>query len=120
MKLDHINIRTSDPEGVKDTFIRLLGLEVGDRPPFSFPGYWLWGNGHPIVHLTVEEGEPGPNTGALNHVAFWGEDYDGLVARLTQDGISYEDRVVPGSGVRQVFFRIHHHIMIEVGFDPAS
>ena len=52
MKLDHINIRTNDLEGVKDTLVRLLELEVGDRPPFSFSGYWLWGSGHPGVHLT--------------------------------------------------------------------
>jgi catechol 2,3-dioxygenase-like lactoylglutathione lyase family enzyme len=119
MKLDHINIRTSDLEGVKDTLVRLLELEVGDRPPFSFPGYWLWGDGHPVVHLTVNSGDPKASTGALDHVAFRGDDYNGLISRLDHDEIVYDVRVVPGSGVRQVFFRIHHQIMIEVGFDAV-
>ena len=119
MKLDHISIRTNDLEGVKDILVRLLELEVGDRPPFSFPGYWLWGEGHPVVHLIGDEGEPDRNTGALDHVAFRGTDYDGLVGRLKEGSIEYEDSVLPGSGVRQVFFRIHHNIMIEVAFDPA-
>jgi catechol 2,3-dioxygenase-like lactoylglutathione lyase family enzyme len=118
MKLDHINIRTNDLEGVKDTLVRLLKLEVGDRPPFSFTGYWLWGNGHPVVHLTEDEDDPGISTGALNHVAFRGNDHAGLTSRLQKEGISFDNRVVPGSGARQVFFKIHHNIMIEVGFDP--
>ena len=118
MKLDHINIRTNDLEGVKDTLVRLLELEVGDRPPFSFTGYWLWGNGHPVVHLTEDEDDPGISTGALNHVAFRGNDHAGLTSRLQKEGISFDNRVVPGSGARQVFFKIHHNIMIEVGFDP--
>jgi catechol 2,3-dioxygenase-like lactoylglutathione lyase family enzyme len=119
MKLDHINIRTSDLEGVKDTLVRLLELEVGDRPAFSFPGYWLWGHGHPVVHLTVAENEPATPTGAIDHVAFRGEDFDGLISRLKAEDIDHQIRVVPGSGVRQVFFRVQHHIQIEVGFNPA-
>ena len=118
MKLDHINIRTNDLEGVKDTLVRLLELEVGDRPPFSFSGYWLWGSGHPVVHLTEDEDDPGTSTGALNHVAFRGNDYARLTNRLEKDGISFDNRVVPGSGARQVFFKIHHNVLIEVGFDP--
>lgn len=120
MKLDHININTDDLEGVKDALVRLLRLEVGDRPPFKFPGYWLYGAGHPIVHLTQRDSDPGDSTGALDHVAFKGDDFDGLVSRLEKDGIEFDPRVVPDSGIRQVFFNINHGIMVEVDFDPAN
>ena len=120
MKLDHINIRTDDPEGVKDALVRILRLDVGDRPPLKSQGYWLYGEGYHIVHLTKRDSNPGNSTGALDHVAFKDDDFDGLISRLAQDGIEYDLRVIPVSGVRQVFFKINHDIMVEVDFDPAS
>ena len=120
MKLDHINIRTDDPEGVKDALVRILRLDVGDRPPLKSQGYWLYGEGYHIVHLTKRASNPGNSTGALDHVAFKDNDFDGLISRLAQDGIEYDLRVIPVSGVRQVFFKINHDIMIEVDFDPAN
>ncbi|MGI9372455.1 MAG: VOC family protein [Hyphomicrobiales bacterium] len=119
VSLDHINIRTNDLEGVKDKLVDVLGLEIGARPPFPFPGYWLYGAGKPIIHLTTCDDSPGNETGALDHVAFRGSDYDGLVARLTESGTTFDAKTVPGTGARQIFFEINHNIMIEVGFDPA-
>jgi catechol 2,3-dioxygenase-like lactoylglutathione lyase family enzyme len=120
MKLDHINIHTDNLEGVKDALVRLLCLEVGYRPQFKNPGYWLYGEDYPIIHVTEMNSSPGETTGALNHVAFRDDDYDGLVSRLDQDEIECDSRVVPASGVRQIFFKINHDVMIEVDFDPVG
>ena len=119
IKLDHINIRTDNPEAVKDTFERLLGLEVGYRPPFPSKGTWLYGSGYPILHVSERDYVPGDDTGGLDHIAFKDDDYDGLIERLEADGIDYTDRVVPDTGVRQVFFKVNHEIKVEVDFDPA-
>ncbi len=120
MRLDHINIRTNDLETVKDDLVSILKLEVGDRPPFPFPGYWLYNEGHPVVHLTVTDTDPGTDTGALDHVAFHDEDFEGLTGRLKDNDIDYDLRIVPGSGVRQIFFKSSHDVMIEVDFAPES
>ena len=120
MKLDHFNIRTDNLDGVRDILVRLLQLEEGTRPPFPFPGYWLYGEGRPIIHLTERETDPGNTTGALDHVALKDEDYDGLITRLENDDVKYSARVVPGSGMRQVFFKINHDVMIEVDFEPVN
>ena len=117
--LDHINIRTDNPEAVRDTFERLLGLEVGYRPPFSSKGIWLYGSGYPILHVSGRDYVPGDDTGGLDHIAFKDDDYYGLIERLKAEGIDYEDRVVPDTGVRQVFFKVNHEIKVEVDFDPA-
>lgn len=119
MELDHINIRTNELETVKDALLDLLGLEAGPRPDFPFPGYWLYGNGRAIVHLTVRQDDPGLGTAALDHVAFKDDDLDGLIARLGNQDIEYDLRVVPGSGVRQVFFKITHDVKLEVDFPAA-
>ena len=117
--LDHINIRTDNPEAVRDTLERLLGLEAGYRPPFATKGIWLYGSGYPIVHVSKCNYVPGQDTGGLDHIAFKDDDYDGLIGRLEADDIDYTDRVVPDTGVRQVFFKINDEIKVEVDFDPA-
>ncbi len=118
--LDHINIRTNDLEAVSETLVRTLGLEAGHRPPFKTEGIWLYGNGYPIVHLSKRDFVPGDDTGAVDHIAFKDDDFDGLTARLEAEGIDFDLRVVPASGVRQVFFKVNHDVKIEVGFDPAA
>jgi catechol 2,3-dioxygenase-like lactoylglutathione lyase family enzyme len=120
VKLDHINIRTDDLDGVKDSLIRLLCLEVGRRPPSSIPGYWLYGAGYPIVHLTERNSDPGNSTGALDHIAFKDNDFDALIVRLEEGGIEYDSKTNRGTGVRQVFFKINHDIRVEVDFDPTN
>ena len=120
LTLDHINIRTNDIQKVRRTLVRLLHLEEGYRPPFSTEGIWLYSNGSPIVHLSKREQVPGNDTGGLDHIAFKDDDYEGLKTRLDSEGVNYTDRVVPQTGVRQVFFKINHEIKIEVDFDPTT
>ena len=116
--LDHINIRTGDISAVKETLVRLLLLKEGFRPPFPTEGVWLYGGGGPIVHLSKGENKDGDDTGALDHIAFKDDDYEGLKARLEREQIDYIERIVPETGVRQVFFTVNHQIKIEVDFDP--
>lgn len=33
----------------------VLGLRVGDRPPFPFPGYWLYAGSSAWVHVAPAE-----------------------------------------------------------------
>ena len=51
MNLDHVTLRTADLEGTRSFLERVLDLKPGYRPAFSFPGYWLYAGGEPIVHL---------------------------------------------------------------------
>lgn len=119
MNLDHINIRTNDIDAVKDELVFLLKLEVGERPPLKSEGYWLYGNGAPIVHLNSIIDDPGSVAGAIDHVAFKDDDLEGLIERLDQRNLLYKHSKVPGSGVHQVFFNISHDVTIEVDFDPT-
>ncbi len=50
-RLDHVLVLTEDIEGTRDFYRDALGLEVGDRPPLEFPGYWLYADGVPCVHV---------------------------------------------------------------------
>ena len=49
--LQHYTIEPQDLERTKDFYVDVLGLEIGDRPPLDFPGYWLYSGGQATVHL---------------------------------------------------------------------
>lgn len=128
MRLDHFTIRTTDLDATRDFFTDVIGLTVGDRPPFPFPGHWLYGDGRAIVHLVGVEpsrsyvrghggsDDVGADTGAVDHLAFCGEDYTNTLARLTGHGCDYSERTVPGRGSRQIFVRGPHGLIVELVF----
>ncbi|HEV7284395.1 MAG TPA: VOC family protein, partial [Kaistia sp.] len=102
----------------------VLGLEAGERPPFPFPGLWLYaGDGTPVVHL-VGTGAPAPGTGsgtgALDHVAFTARDLDATRRRLAEKGVPFSERTVPLLGMIQVFVNDPHGIRIELNFDESE
>lgn len=118
MQLDHFNLAPQDLEGMKDFLCRVLGLEVGDRPNFNFPGYWLYGGGNPIIHLNSRMHANEPTTGVIDHLAFLGDDHDAMVETLEREGLSYKTNLIEDTGVRQLFFYGPEGVKIEVAFRP--
>jgi hypothetical protein len=53
MRIDQFNISApmSLLDSVRGFYCFALQLEDGARPDFERPGYWLYGDGKPIVHL---------------------------------------------------------------------
>ena len=41
-KLDHVNIHTANVDRMVEWYDRVLGMKAGNRPPFPFPGAWLY------------------------------------------------------------------------------
>jgi catechol 2,3-dioxygenase-like lactoylglutathione lyase family enzyme len=39
--MNHFTILTDDLDATVDFYTDLLGLQVGPRPPFNFPGAWM-------------------------------------------------------------------------------
>ena len=50
-KLDHYAIRTAKLEETRRFYVEAIGLNEGRRPPFDFPGAWLYQDGVAMVHL---------------------------------------------------------------------
>ncbi|RDJ21869.1 glyoxalase [Bosea caraganae] len=117
MKLDHVTLRTADLEGTRQFMEALLDLEVGERPAFPFPGYWLYRDGEPIVHLIPGGGQPlGSAAEAIDHVGFRLEDYDGFRAKLDRLAIGYATMELPELGERRLFVRTPGGILLELVF----
>ena len=114
----HINTRSLDVERTRDFYVRVLGLRVGDRPPFESTGYWLYLGDQPIVHLVQRK--PGESahdgSGNLDHVAFTGVDADATRAALKAEGIPFREAIVPRDGTLQIFVLDPDGIKLELNF----
>ena len=113
--LDHVNIETSELEETIHFYEDVLGFENGDRPPFDFPGAWLYAGGHPVIHLVETDSKPGP-TGAIDHVAWIAVGYDEMKERLEQKSVSFKLMDVPSSPVRQIFIHDPNGVRLELNF----
>jgi len=56
LALNHFSIRTLDMEATRSFYEGVLGLTVGPRPAFPFPGLWMYRGDHgdvanAVVHI---------------------------------------------------------------------
>jgi catechol 2,3-dioxygenase-like lactoylglutathione lyase family enzyme len=114
MELDHINLKTDRLDETIAFYRDLIGLEVGYRPNFAFPGAWLYHAGRPIVHLKSPGGRPGDEDDAVDHVAFRAPDLSPILARLADAGIPHVARKLPDNSARQVFFADPNGVKVEI------
>lgn len=123
MQIDHVTLRTADLEGTRQFLQDLLGLTVGYRPEFGFPGYWLYQGNEPIVHLIPGGGSPiSRDSEAIDHVGLRLEGYLPFRKRLDEKAIAYSTMDLPKLGERRLFVRTPGSILIELVFrdDPNS
>jgi catechol 2,3-dioxygenase-like lactoylglutathione lyase family enzyme len=131
-RMEHLLVLTDDIDATRDFYRDALGLNEGERPPLEFPGYWLYLDGVPCIHvaertafeahseqLGIEASPAGEGTGAVDHLAFNGDDYDGARAQLERSGVETQSNTVPGIGLRQLFLRDPNGVKIEINVMPG-
>jgi len=138
-RLAHYAVRAADLEVSKAFYAEALGLCAGPRPPFDFPGVWLYPEGDSerraqgCVHL-IGSGQDGalggylgdrpaaggPDTGSLDHIAFFATDWPACRERLTRLRAPFTERIAPLLKVRQVFVTDPDGITIELNFPAES
>ena len=101
-KLDHVNIHTANVDRMVEWYDRVLGMRAGDRPPFSFPGAWLYCGGEPTVHLVGVDKQPQTTGLQLEHFAFSATGLKDFMERLKREGVRYDARKVPRSDGVQI------------------
>lgn len=113
--LDHINISTplALMDQVRDFYCEVFQLEIGERPDFGIPGYWLYAGAKPLVHLIESDNHRDLRGGHLDHVAFKAGNIAGLRARLDGLGWDYSTIERPEFNMTQLFFRDPAGIQLE-------
>jgi catechol 2,3-dioxygenase-like lactoylglutathione lyase family enzyme len=133
-RLDHFTLRTARLEATLRFYERMTGMRAGARPPFAFPGHWLYLDGRPVLHLAgpahdagledyLGDRGTGDTTGAVDHIAFRATGLPGFEDRLVLERCPYRGRTVPQLGEHQVFLQDPNGVTVEFIFpssEPAS
>jgi hypothetical protein len=79
--LDHYNVSTRKLKETVRFYEDVLGFTNGPRPPFNFPGAWLYNAGHPVLHLNdisqTARQQPS-DSGVIDHVAFGSRGFEAM------------------------------------------
>ena len=121
--LDHYNVSTRNLRDTVRFYEEVLGLVNGPRPPFDFPGAWLYSEGHPVLHLNdiSPTGKPQrPDSGVIDHIAFGSRGFEPLKQHLARKGVPFRVNEVPNSTRRQIFVTDPNNVLIELNFDVAK
>jgi len=122
--MNHFTILTDDLPATLAFYAEHLDLKPGARPPFTFPGAWLYANGgkgkEPILHVVAGVKKERLVKGVLDHMAFSGAGLAAAVAKLKGKNINYELRRLPEYGTWQLFFHDPNDAKIEIDYDPAE
>lgn len=138
-RLAHFSVRTTTLDASRKFYTDVLGFKEGFRPPFKFPGAWLYRGGdeadYGVVHLIgidrhdpqglvdylgekAEEGLHG--SAAVDHLAFLATDLIGMHERLRAASLAFRERTVPSLGLHQVFVEDPSGVTIELNFPAAE
>lgn len=104
-KLDHVNVRTSQLDAMIDWYRNVLGMRIGDRPDFPFPGAWMYAGEAAPVHLVGIDGESGAGSETelkLEHFAFSATGGAVFQAKLKTLGMQYKRVDIPEINVYQI------------------
>lgn len=138
LSLNHFSIRTTDIDASRSFYEKVLGLTVGPRPDFPFPGLWMYNGDHAhvanaMVHIIgIDKNNPNGlkqylgdmdeaklhGSGAVDHIAVMTTGLATMLAHLKQVGVPCRERTVPSIGLHQVFVDDPSGIVIELNY-PA-
>src|SRR5262249_26376348 len=88
--LDHYNVSTRNLRDTVRFYEEVLGLVNGPRPPFDFPGAWLYSEGHPVLHLndiSPTDKPQRPDSCVIDHIAFGSSCFDAITQHLPRRGV---------------------------------
>jgi catechol 2,3-dioxygenase-like lactoylglutathione lyase family enzyme len=114
--MNHFTVLSDDLERTL-RFYDALGLVPGPRPPFDFPGAWLYAGGRPILHVVAGRDLPAQRAGVLDHMAFSAIGLKSVRSRLESMGVEYDLRHLPGSGSWQLFCHDPSGAKVELDFE---
>ncbi len=125
--MQHYMVLAKDLEKTRAFYCDVLGLRVGERPPFRVKGLWIYAGDVACIHVAerasydetsrTAANPADPNnhgSGSVDHIAFAATDFDELVRSFERHGVEYRVTQVPGRPLRQLFVFDPDGIQIEI------
>ncbi|WP_394808023.1 VOC family protein [Nitrosomonas sp.] len=117
--MNHFTVLSSNLERSKNFYTNILGLTEGYRPPFAFPGAWLYAKNQAILHIMTGKPLPTNAAGVIDHMAFTATNLQAVIDTLKQNSIHYELHRLKGLESWQLFFHDPDGAKVELDF-PAN
>lgn len=114
--MNHFTVLSSNLEKSKAFYINILGLTEGYRPPFEFPGAWLYAGDQAVLHIMAGRPMPINAPGIIDHMAFTASDLQSVVDTLKQHGIKYTLQRLKALDVWQLFCHDPDGAKVELDF----
>jgi catechol-2,3-dioxygenase len=110
LAFSHYNLRAQREllDALCSFYTEVVGLRVGERPPFKRFGYWLYAGEQDVLHLTEanrDEVRSSEAATTFDHAAFSCAGRSEYESALAMRGIEYEVAHVPQTGQVQLFFK---------------
>lgn len=118
--MNHFTVLTSDLEKCKTFYIDVLGLVEGYRPPFAFPGAWLYAGDQAILHIIAGRPLPEDAQGVIDHMAFTASDLQSVIDRLNKYGIAFKLQRLVGEHTWQLFCHDPDGAKVELDFAASE
>ena len=121
--LDHYNLRGSREllEELCAFYCEVVGLEVGERPPFTEFGYWLYAGDQAVLHLSLDDAaRAGQSNTVFNHAAFRCTEFQLTKERLAELRVDYQFQRVPGTSAVQLFLEDPAGNGVELNFESEK
>lgn len=123
--LNHYNLRADRAlmEALCRFYVDVIGMRIGARPAFNFPGYWLYLGTQPVLHLVeapLTETRASHVRGTFDHVAFTCDGLAGFEAHLKNHGAGYRKATIPGTTICQLFLTDPAGNGVELNFSSAG
>jgi catechol 2,3-dioxygenase-like lactoylglutathione lyase family enzyme len=118
--MEHFTILAEDLDATREFYGAILGLEAGYRPPFDFPGAWLYVGDRAILHVISGRPLPENRAGVLDHMAFAARGLADVLAKLDGRGIEYDLRRQVETRGWQLFFHDPNGAKVELDFAPEE
>lgn len=140
LTLNHFSVRTTDMDATGAFYRDVLGLTVGPRPDFPFPGLWMYRGDHgdvanAVVHIIgMDPNDPEglkrylgdrdvsslKGSGAVDHIAFFADGLSGMLTHLKKIGVEARQRTVPSIGLHQLFLDDPNGVVVELNYPAAE
>src|SRR5258706_5984937 len=116
--MNHFTVLTKDLDATRNFYVGILGLKEGYVRQLGFPVTCLYAGAQPVLHVIAGGPLPEPPAGVLDHMAFSASDLPAIATKLKSNGVKYDLRKQPDSGVWQLFCFDPSGARVELDFSP--
>ena len=110
--LNHVHLKTTDPEATARFYIENFGATIKARPPGR--GVTLDMHGLQLNVTTINKEQNHQQNLGIEHIAVNTTDIDGTLTKLRANGVTVLEEMVGGSGNRVAFLQCPDGAQMEI------